>query len=167
MSIFWSVKQVADTIGVTAMTVRRYSESFGDFLSPDANPPSGHERRYVPRDVAVLQEAANLMGRLRDTTAVYDLIATDVDEGRWSSVTSFPEPGGDNVRLPVATKDEAIELLQVEIEKRDQSIIKLKEEIARLKGIIEAMERSGAQHRVEGLLQEVAVLKYRIKQLES
>ena len=42
-------------IGVTPNTVRLWCKSFADFLTPDANPPVGQERRLSQSDVAILQ----------------------------------------------------------------------------------------------------------------
>lgn len=54
MANTFTVGQVADRLGVTYPTVRNWSARYASHLSPDANPPTGTERRFTERDVNVL-----------------------------------------------------------------------------------------------------------------
>jgi DNA-binding transcriptional MerR regulator len=52
----YTPKQVADLLGVTAMSVRRYADRFGvSFLTAGASPPKGQPRTFTDADVYKLR----------------------------------------------------------------------------------------------------------------
>lgn len=53
--MFFSPKQVADHLGVSSSTVRRYAATFGDMLSEYANPETGKRRSFTSADVEVMR----------------------------------------------------------------------------------------------------------------
>jgi DNA-binding transcriptional MerR regulator len=53
--MFYSPKQVADSLGVSSSTVRRYAATFGDMLSEYANPESGKRRSFTTADIDILR----------------------------------------------------------------------------------------------------------------
>ena len=54
------VKQVAELVGTSPDTVRRYAERFQVFMSPSATPPKGQARTFTPFDVNVLAYVVTL-----------------------------------------------------------------------------------------------------------
>lgn len=53
--MFYSPKQVAENLGVSGSTVRRYAATFGDMLSEYANPETGKRRSFTSADIEVLR----------------------------------------------------------------------------------------------------------------
>lgn len=53
--MFYSPKQVAESLGVSGSTVRRYAATFGDMLSEYANPETGKRRSFTSADIEVLR----------------------------------------------------------------------------------------------------------------
>jgi DNA-binding transcriptional MerR regulator len=53
--MFYSPKQVAESLGVSGSTVRRYAATFGDMLSEYANPESGKRRSFTTADIDILR----------------------------------------------------------------------------------------------------------------
>lgn len=53
--MFFSPKQVAETLNVSTSTVRRYAATFGDLLSEHANPESGKRRSFTTADIEKLR----------------------------------------------------------------------------------------------------------------
>lgn len=59
--ITYTVKEIADEIGVSLDTVRRYSRRFARHLSDDAAPEPGTMRLFTPADLYVLRIARQQM----------------------------------------------------------------------------------------------------------
>lgn len=60
--MFFSPKQVAESIGVSGSTVRRYATVFDDLLSVYANPGEGKRRSFTSADVEMLRLARSYLG---------------------------------------------------------------------------------------------------------
>ncbi len=59
--MFFSPKQVAESLGVSGSTVRRYAATYGDLLSPYANPERGRRRSFTEADVDLLRQMQSLL----------------------------------------------------------------------------------------------------------
>lgn len=60
--MFFSPKQVAESLGVSGSTVRRYAATFGDLLSDYANPGAGRRRSFSSADVEMLRQIQSFLG---------------------------------------------------------------------------------------------------------
>lgn len=60
--MFFSPKQVAESLGVSGSTVRRYAAIFSDLLSGYANPGAGKRRSFSSADVEILRQIQSLLG---------------------------------------------------------------------------------------------------------
>jgi DNA-binding transcriptional MerR regulator len=60
--MFFSPKQVAESLGVSGSTVRRYAAVFGDLLSGYANPGEGKRRSFTSADVDMLRLIQSYLG---------------------------------------------------------------------------------------------------------
>lgn len=69
-------KEAADIIGVTAQSVRRYTQRFSRFLSPGASPEPGHPRTLTPEDVYILQFVADQTRDGQDYDTVEEMLET-------------------------------------------------------------------------------------------
>ena len=54
-------QQTAETLAVSAQTLRRWSLQFAEFLSADATPGRGRRRQYTVADLALLRRAGDLL----------------------------------------------------------------------------------------------------------
>jgi DNA-binding transcriptional MerR regulator len=70
-------KQVADSLNISATTIRNYSRLWAEYLSPSANPESGQARLYTEDDIAVM---ATIVA-LRDNQATTDQVRAALDAG--------------------------------------------------------------------------------------
>lgn len=83
---------IADQLGVTIITLRRWCSTFGDHLSPLANPESGQPRRFTYRDREVLKHIRSLREQGRSLAEIGDQLG-DI---------SFPEIDDPVDNQPVA-----------------------------------------------------------------
>ena len=134
------------TIGATAVlvgkpgaalpttTIRNWTREYAPHLSPDANPPTGTERRYTERDVAVLRlvhewreqriGTAEIHNRLQDATIPIVEVAA-VDESTESppeAATIAPEP----LQLPAPVLNDIVGRLQG-LESIDRRVARLEQ----------------------------------------
>lgn len=95
--ITYTVKEIADEIGVSLDTVRRYSRQFARHLSEDASPEPGTMRLFTPADLYVLRIARQQMrsGQTYEQVDEYlvsievpDDLAQDEDTGQALATTA-------------------------------------------------------------------------------
>ncbi len=86
-----NTKEVADLIGTTPDTLRRWaSQDYTAFLSPGATPPKGDDRRFNEHDLRVL----NYVSTSRDTGMPHDKIRatlTDMRSDGWKDLGPIPD----------------------------------------------------------------------------
>lgn len=96
---------IADQLGITIITLRRWCAAFAVHLSPLANPEPGQARRFTYRDREVLRYARSLRDQGRSLGDIADLL---VD-------LSFPEidaPGNTEELAPIEATSTALESRQ-------------------------------------------------------
>lgn len=70
-------KAASTLVGVSVSSLRNYCATFKDFLSAEATPPSGVERRLSDRDVAILQRVAELRSQGMTTDDIKAALQTE------------------------------------------------------------------------------------------
>lgn len=157
----WTVGDVSKHTGWNENSVRNWTKRLGSFLSEQADVENA-TREYTPRDVAILSAAYEIMNQNGKKPRVKEVVAElkeRVAEAEFDDEMFFP--GVDIEKLQPADllqiADEKIRTL----EKENQD---LREEVIRLETQVQMLEKQGSQTRVEELLQEIAVLKYRLTQ---
>jgi DNA-binding transcriptional MerR regulator len=83
-------QQTAETLSVSAQTLRRWSVQFAEFLSADATPGRGRRRTYTVADLALLRRAGDLFraGRsVEDTIALLRLGPDQADTAALEKIT--------------------------------------------------------------------------------
>jgi len=83
-SDMYTVKQVADFLGISTPALRNWGKEYGDYLSDLATPPKGQTRRYTEDDllvlntIAVLKQQGKEPSRIQHDLRVGDYIAVDL-----------------------------------------------------------------------------------------
>lgn len=131
-------KEVTERLGVSSATLRRWSDTFTDFLSPTAGKSITEtggpaQRRYNDQDVIVLATVK----RLLDDGNTYEEVARKLPESILSDVvahnaqmpvplTEAPTSGSlvalEAYREAIAGKDQTIQALQHALEAKDETI---------------------------------------------
>ena len=140
--MFYSPKQVADSLGVSSSTVRRYAATFGDMLSEYANPESGKRRSFTTADIDILR-------------VIQGYLAAGLSEEETRRQLSIHEPATIALReSPESTHGSSLEeTLSVVVDQKQ-----LLDAQARL--IAEQGERIGRlEARLERLSQEIETLR--------
>lgn len=66
----YTTKAAAALVGISVASMRNYTTIFADFLSADASPPAGQERKLHDHDIAVLQRAVELRAQGMATESI-------------------------------------------------------------------------------------------------
>lgn len=85
----------AALVGISTSTLRNYCTAFKVFLSPEASPAPGHERKLSDLDIAILQRVKELRAQGMDTAGIVDTLQTED--------ASTLQPYVDSVTTPQAT----------------------------------------------------------------
>jgi DNA-binding transcriptional MerR regulator len=106
MAMF-SARQVAAVFGVSKETVRTWSETFADYLSPLANPGRGRARRFNDDDMAVFQ----LVADLKDAGQTYAEVEEALRQGERGSP---PDLAPGDLQSLITSETEKRLMLQLE-----------------------------------------------------
>jgi len=116
-------------------TIRNWTREYAPHLSTDANPPTGTERRFSERDVAVLRlvhewreqriSTADIHARLQDATIpIIDVLTVDEStEPPPEAATIAPEP----LQLPAPVLNDIVGRLQG-LESIDRRVARLEQQ---------------------------------------
>ncbi len=86
----YSPSHAADMIGVSPSTVRAWCAQFQAYLSLDARPDSGKERRLTANDVAILQTVRQMRADGKSIQEIADHLAESPTEGLQPFVDASP-----------------------------------------------------------------------------
>ena len=81
-----TIATAAKTFDTTRSTIRNWTREFSDYLSPSANPPAGHERKFTDQDGQVFA----LVAAMRQNNASYEAIHAALSSGERGL---WPPPG--------------------------------------------------------------------------
>jgi DNA-binding transcriptional MerR regulator len=99
-------KELAQLLGVTSNTIRRWCDEFHRYLSPTASPPKGKPRILAPHDQRVLHYVAGA----RDSGNPIETIQARLDamqDNDWADLPDVPVEWGqrnETVAAPVAAR---------------------------------------------------------------
>lgn len=172
------IKRVGDAailFDVTPQTIRRWTDEFSDYLSTGANPDNGSTRVFSESDMSVLA----LIATVKNTGGTYDDAHARLRTGERGIVPDEPlskeqqEMAISQVIIQNQQLQTQVNDLQEQLEAQEGQLREARDEISRLKGIIEEKEKSygdsgqelgDARKRIEELLMKVAVLEYQLNQ---
>ena len=145
----YTPSQVAQMLGTSTNTIRRYAAQFAGHLSPDANPAPGAVRSFTAEDVAVLRAArAHLVAgqTYERVNQLLETVVVGVDDGPARSA-------GEDVAT-VAVGGDALALLVAAI----RPLVATGEQVDRIAGEVQqlATDRATDAHTVQQLAQLVA-----------
>lgn len=95
-----SVGRVADLVGVSDHTVRRWSTDYQIFLSPLANPGKGAVRSFTAHDVNVLSFVATLKTQGREQSEIENRLK-ELQKDNWDSLPVVDLPDDPDQMMPV------------------------------------------------------------------
>jgi len=149
-------KELADRLGVTSNTVRRWCDDFHPFLTPTASPPKGKARVLSDLDVRIL----HYIGQARDLGHTIESITARLDSMQaadWQDLPDIPPDwtGATETVSVVRASEKAfdfaqIAVLQKELEFRDQRLIEAHQALEIAQGRVEALERDNEVLRASG-----------------
>jgi len=123
--MFYTVKALAEFLGVSDTTIRyNWSKEFGEFLSEDATPPKGQERRFTPEDMSVFYTVAIKRRAGHD----YDTIRESLKAGERiePEASQRPAPAGDDgsqeTAVTVAAFSAALASYEARIDKLEDKL---------------------------------------------
>lgn len=112
--------ELAQLLGVSANTVRRWTRVFRSYLTPTGSPRPGNARRLTPHDVRVLR----LVAQARAENQPQELIEQTLDAlqaGEWRDLPDMPpewEQPDETITLPAAAS-RAYDVAQIAVLQRD------------------------------------------------
>lgn len=77
MSGHYTPTAAAALVGISTSTLRNYCTAFKVFLSPEASPAPGHERKLSDLDIAILQRVKELRAQGMDTAGIVATLQTE------------------------------------------------------------------------------------------
>jgi DNA-binding transcriptional MerR regulator len=142
-------KELAQLLGVTSNTIRRWCDEFHKYLTPTASPPKGKQRVLAEHDQRVLHYVAVA----RDAGQPVETIVARLDAMLADSWNGLPERpsewdhAGESIPLPVAAS-RAYDVSQVAVLQREVEHLHTQ--------LTQALERAeSAENRVQDLQQEL------------
>lgn len=111
---------LAQLLGVSANTVRRWTRVFSKYLTPTGSPRPGNARRLSPHDVRVLR----LVAKARAENEPQELIEQTLDAlqaGEWRDLPDMPsewEQPDETITVPAAAS-RAYDMAQIAVLQRD------------------------------------------------
>jgi DNA-binding transcriptional MerR regulator len=137
-----NVSSVADLVGTSPDSLRRWTREYAAFLSPGATPPRGDERRLNEHDLRVL----HFIGAARDAGTAHDKIREQLaalQKDGWAELPPLPEawiqPPQDG-RIAVSEAREESQHL-AEIAAQQIVIQTLREQLQDAQGRAETLQR--------------------------
>lgn len=113
-------KELADLVGVTTNTIRRWCDEFHKYLTPQASPPKGKPRVLTSHDARVLQYVA----AARDAGQPIEMVIARLDAMQaddWQGLPDTPpewDQRGDTITVPAAAS-RAYDVAQIAVLQRD------------------------------------------------
>lgn len=153
-------EDLRDMFSVSHQTVRKYSMDFAEFLSEGANPAeAGTHRTYNESDLRVMAVIANMKNTNHsDNEIKATLIAAA--KGELSELIDDPTITlSSNMQMTLARQE--LQNLHNRLDNALEDAQKWRDKANRLEGLLEARPDSTE------LIQEIAVLKYQLKQLQD
>lgn len=77
MPTHYTPTAAAGIVGISVSSLRNWCAQFADQLSPEAHPPTGHERKLSAQDVAILQRVKDLRAQGMETAAIKAVLQTE------------------------------------------------------------------------------------------
>ena len=143
------VKEVADRLGLSAQTVRNWSNDFSDRLGPAANPEKGRTRQYSENDLRILAGVKHLK-----EDGLADEEITEALANQSLDIDQIPIPEA----VATGPQDRALEVgftivrffedAQEENRRLQERVNELEHQVGFLEGQIEA--RKGLLDRIRG-----------------
>lgn len=182
----WGTTTLADFLKVDRTTIMDWTTRYESYLSDTATPPKGKRRGYTPRDVMIIQFISEQRDQNVEHEDIKAMLEQQVRTGTIpDEVDRYPQADAyldvDNIpgelveqiamltaRVSYLTDqredlEEQLETSQNELQSAHAEIETLKAELNQMKG----RQENVSQDRIEELIQEIAVLKYRLKQAED
>lgn len=152
-----TVSNIAKRLHISAATVRNYAREFGDHLSPSATPPPGETRQFTDEDLQVLATARAMLAEGLSYEEVRERLAQGVHLVEVEPPPEAPQQTQETALVPVA----ALQLyVQPYVAERDRVLAErdallqenkdLRDELGRVRGILEAQERGSWWRRLFG-----------------
>lgn len=175
MSEIKRVGDAATLFDVTPQTIRRWTDEFSDYLSTGANPDDGSTRVFTDTDMEVLA----LVATVKQNGGTYDDAHARLRTGERGVLPEEPlskeqqEIAINQIMLQNRQLKNQVGELEEQLEEKEAELRKTRDEISRLKGIIEEKEKSSgdsgqelseSRKRIEALLMKIAVLEYQLKE---
>ena len=153
---------LAELFAVSRETIRRYTSEFKEYLSDSANPTEqGKHRIYTEDDLQVFA----LVTRLKAANHSEDDIHATLKAGIRDDLPSLlSEKSSLNPSLQLSIAKNRIEMLEETLAQERIESQKWRDEAKLLQGRIEELEK---RPDTITLHQEIAVLKYQLKQLQD
>lgn len=164
---FYSTGDVSERFGVKRQTVRRWAEEyFADFLSPEANPGEGRNKKFTDADLTVF--GLWIEGQSRGLTVEEVKAALRNGDRGEIPLPPLSKSQQELALSQVITQNvelkSKIERLEEEIKNIGVTLNKKNEEVAseKARGDIMEQQYQSAQKRVEEMIVELALLKRQI-----
>ena len=143
-------KHIQAMFNVSPASVRIWASDFSEFLSPSANPPAGQTRKFTDNDMRVFATIA----RLKDDNLTVDEIIEELNRGVLDAApvqvpNELMDIAGNSAVLLIIEKLDSFEerltaletggdtRLQKQVSDKDSEIGNLREEIGKLKALLE------------------------------
>ncbi len=114
MPTHYTPTAAAGIVGISVSSLRNWCAQFADHLSPDAHPPTGHERKLSAQDVAILQRVKDLRAQGMETAAIKAALQTEDTTALQPYIDlAPPTPTAPAVTAVAPTEQAATEALQI------------------------------------------------------
>lgn len=92
MQTHYTPTAAAGIVGISVSSLRNWCAQFADHLSPDAHPPTGHERKLSAQDLAILQRVKELRAQGMETAAIKGTLQTEDTTALQPYIDVAPQP---------------------------------------------------------------------------
>lgn len=138
----FSVKEIATSLQVSSNTIRaQWGREFADYLSPGANPPKGHKRKYNQDDLDVFATIATLRNQEKSYEDIHQALA----DGTRLRPDAFIEVGEHNQTLTLIYTH--LSQISALLDEKDKQIATLRDQLQREREARQAAEMDAAKLR--------------------
>lgn len=169
----WTVKQVAEQLEIGRSTVQQRADHYAWALSGTASPGKGKERRFTPKDYAILEEIERLQSVGRSHEQIEADLREDIDHGRFDTVYEFPQEPTGMVPMAQYIRDlshaEALaRTATARADKVEAELLAARERVAFLEGQLEVVRgQKGGTDEIIRLHREIARLELMLEQAQG